>query len=70
MPGPWLRDELVWPETSHSDPDEARKRLIRLRDAVVYDSELCVPLLLAARARCDEGKFAMLVQMLETFAFR
>jgi len=33
-----LRDELVRPETSHSDPGEARKRLIRIRDAVVYDS--------------------------------
>ena len=33
-----LRDELVWPETSHSDPGEARKKLARLRDAVVNDS--------------------------------
>jgi Protein of unknown function (DUF1524) len=33
-----LRDELVQPETADSDPAEAGKCLIRLRDAVVNDS--------------------------------
>ena len=33
-----LREELVWKETSSGDPDEARKDLIRLRDAVINDS--------------------------------
>lgn len=33
-----LRNELVWPETSHADPKSARNSLIRLRDATVDDS--------------------------------
>lgn len=33
-----LRTDLVWKETSGSDPEQARKLLMRLRDAVVNDS--------------------------------
>lgn len=33
-----LREELVWPETSHADASIARNSLIRLRDAAVDDS--------------------------------
>jgi hypothetical protein len=33
-----LREELVWPETSDADAEKARKSLLRLRDAVVFDS--------------------------------
>ncbi|TYB47889.1 DUF262 domain-containing protein [Actinomadura chibensis] len=45
-----------------------RERLAHLRRTLRH--ELADPLLLAARARCDEAQFAELVQLIEKFAFR
>jgi hypothetical protein len=48
--------------------DWHRDRLARLVGTLRHD--LSAPLLLAARARCDEERFAELVHALEKFAFR
>jgi Protein of unknown function (DUF1524) len=61
-----------WPysvnERSQQVAEWQRARLHRL--ILTLRHELSVPLLLAARARCTEDKFAEIVQMLEIFAFR
>ncbi|MBU3063558.1 DUF262 domain-containing HNH endonuclease family protein [Nocardia sp. NEAU-G5] len=62
----------VWPylvdQQDQAVTEWQRSRLFRLVTTLRH--ELSTPLLLAARARCDEKSFAELVHIIEIFAFR